>query len=427
MSNGAGTPGTSLVRRPVVAGPGRRPPLDRRLLLLLMAGALIVAGLVAAWLGQRATAQAWSRPGVVWALSPASNTVTIKLTPGAGPSGRQVVADSHLVVSENGTRHLRRTSPAGGKARIPVPPGQRTRLVVVVKGPQSFRRTLTVTVPPRLRVVVSRPGSRGLLIRASSPLRHRPSGPLCGTNTISFPTSAEVAVARSPVRCRARLRLTALDGERAVTPVNIPALPEVPVYDTASPAGQAIYVTVEAGPDPSPQLLNVMRRAHVPVTAFLSVQAAQRNLVYWRAFTGAGGTIGDYTVSTPDLTKLTLSQAYTQWAQARRALGRWFGQAPLIGRPPSGAVNRTVRAAAYQGGLKYLVGWSARVDRNRIRTWNGKGLRPGEIVLLRGTPDLGHQLSTLLAAIQSRHLQPRPLAPASFAGVIPQMHSLTGG
>jgi hypothetical protein len=81
-----------------------------------MAGALIVAGLVAAWLGQRATAQALSRPGVVWALSPASNTVTIKLTPGAGPSGRQVVADSHLVVSENGTRHLRRTSPAGGKA-----------------------------------------------------------------------------------------------------------------------------------------------------------------------------------------------------------------------------------------------------------------------------------------------------------------------
>jgi peptidoglycan/xylan/chitin deacetylase (PgdA/CDA1 family) len=427
MSNGTGTPGTSLVRRPVVAGLGRRPPLDRRLLLLLMAGALIVAGLVAAWLGQRATAQALSRPGVVWALSPASNTVTIKLTPGAGPSGRQVVADSHLVVSENGTRHLRRTSPAGGKARIPVPPGQRTRLVVVVKGPQSFRRTLTVTVPPRLRVVVSRPGSGGLLIRASSPLRHRPSGPLCGTNTISFPASAEVAVARSPVRCRARLRLTALDGERAVTPVNIPALPEVPVYDTASPAGQAIYVTVEAGPDPSPQLLNVMRRAHVPVTAFLSVQAAQRNLVYWRAFTGAGGTIGDYTVTAPDLTKLTLSQAYTQWTQARRALGRWFGQAPLIGRPPSGAVNRTVRAAAYQGGLKYLVGWSARVDRNRIRTWNGKGLRPGEIVLLRWTPDLGHQLSTLLAAIQSRHLQPRPLAPASFAGVIPQMHSLTGG
>ena len=427
MSDGPGTVGTSLVPRPVAARLGRRPPLDRRLAFLLMAGVLVLAGLVAAWLGQRATAQALSRPGIVWSLSPATNTVTIRLTPHAGPSGRQVVAGSHLVVSETGARHLRRTSRDGRKVRIPVPPGKRTRLVVVVKGPQPFRRTLTVTLPARLRVAVSRTGASGLLIRASSPVRHRPSGPLCGTNAISFPAAAEVAVARSPVRCQARLRLTALSGERAVVPVNIPALPAVPLYDTASPAGQAIYITVDAGPAPSPQLLNTMRRAHVPVTAFVSEQAAQRNLLYWRAFTGAGGTIGNYTVSAPDLTKLTLSHAVTQWGRAQGAFGRWFGQAPLVGRPPSGAINRTVRVAAYQGGLKALVGWSAMVNRNRIRTWNGKSLKPGEIVLLRWSPDLGHQLSTLLATVGSRHLHPRPLTPASFAGISPQMHSLAGG
>jgi peptidoglycan/xylan/chitin deacetylase (PgdA/CDA1 family) len=427
MINDAEAAGTSLVPRPVAGRLGRRPPPARRLLLLLMAGALVVAGLIVAWLGQRATAQALSRPGVVWALSPASNTVTVRLTPGAGPSGRQVVADSHLVVSERGTRHLSRTSPNGGMVRIPVPPGRRAHLVIVVKGPQPLRRALTVTVPPRLRAAVSRPGPGGLLIRASSPLRHRPSGPLCGTNTISFPAPAEVAVARSPARCRVRLRLTALDGERAVVPVTIPALPQVPLYDTAGPAGQAIYITVDAGLTPSPQLLDIMRRAHVPVTAFLSEQAARRNLLYWRAFTGAGGMIGDYTVSHPGLTKLTLSQAIAQWGQARRALGRWFGQAPLMGRPPSGAVNRTVRAAAYQAGLKALVGWSATVTRNRIRTGNGKGLAPGEIVLLHWAPDLGRQLGTLLAAIHSRHLHPRPLTPASFAGIMTQMHSPAGG
>jgi hypothetical protein len=74
--------------------------------------------------------------------------------------------------------------------------------------------------------------------------------------------------------------------------------------------------------------------------------------------------------------------------------------------------------------LKALVGWSAMVNRNRIHTWNRKGLAPGEIVLLHWTPDLGHQLSTLLTAIRSRHLHPRPLTAASFAGVIPQAHSL---
>src|SRR5215468_6932817 len=102
MINDAGAPGTSLVPRSVVARLGRRPPAARRLLLLLMAGVLVVTGLVVAWLGQRATAQASARPGVAWTLSLATNTVTVRLTHGAGTSGRQVVADSHLVVWEHG-------------------------------------------------------------------------------------------------------------------------------------------------------------------------------------------------------------------------------------------------------------------------------------------------------------------------------------
>src|SRR5262249_57158507 len=102
----------------------------------------------------------------------------------------------------------------------------------------------------------SRTGSSGSVMRACRPVRHPPTAPLGGTNTMSFRASAEVAVARSPARCRTSLRLTALDGERAVVPVNIPALPQVPLYDTASPAGQAIYITVDAGSPPSPQLLN---------------------------------------------------------------------------------------------------------------------------------------------------------------------------
>jgi len=67
------------------------------------------------------------------------------------------------------------------------------------------------------------------------------------------------------------------------------------------------------------------------------------------------------------------------------------------------------------------------VTRNRIHTWNSKGLKPGEIVLLHWARDLGHQLNTLLAAIKVRHLHPKPLTPASFAGVTPQMHSPASG
>ena len=169
-----------------------------------------------------------------------------------------------------------------------------------------------------------------------------------------------------------------------------------------------------------------MRQTHLPVTAFLIQKAAQENLPYWRAFVAAGGTVGDHTVSHPFLTKLSLGQATVQWGQARRVEGKWFGHTPVLGRPPYGAFDPTVEAAAYRGGLTTLVGWSATADSNGIETWNGKPLEAGEIVLLHWIPGLGAQMVKLLAAIRAQHLVPTPLTPASFAGQVPQQHSLSG-
>ena len=398
----------------------RRPPV------IAVAAALVVVGLIVAWMGQRADAVASGRPRVTWHLSPASNTVTVRLTPGQGPLGRQFLAHSTLTVTEPGKTHLKNPDPGGQMVRVTVPPGRQTQLTVLVKGPQPSRRTLTVIVPPALRITAAHHRASGLLVSASGRLRPRAHGLLCGTDKISFPAPSEVAVAKSPARCQARLRLTAEDGEQAVVRVTVPALPEVPLYSFASPAGRAIYITVDDGWTPSPQVLDIMRRTHLPVTAFLIQQAAQRNLPYWRAFVAAGGTVGDHTVSHPDLTKLSLSQATAQWGQARQVLGRWLGRTLVMGRPPYGAFNLAVQAAAYRGGLKALVGWSAIADRDGIATWNHKGLEAGEIVLLHWVPGLGQQMTKLLKAIHAKHLIPRPLTPASFAGQAPQRHSLGG-
>jgi peptidoglycan/xylan/chitin deacetylase (PgdA/CDA1 family) len=411
--------------RPVPAGRGGRPPSARRIPMLAAAGTLVGVGLVVAWMGQRAEAVAQARPGITYSVSAAANTVTVRLTPGGGLSARHIMASSRIVVAEAGKRRRWRAAPGRGMVRAPVPPGRRTQISVQVLGPEPVTRTLTVTLPPRL-VATVRHTSSGLLIRASSPLRQQPFRPLCSSDRIGFPAPAEVTVARSPAACRARLRLAARDGERATVHVTLSALPEIPFYAFASPAGRAIYITVDDGWTPSSQVLLTMDRTHLPVTAFLIEQAAQRNLLYWRAFAEAGGTIADHTVSHPNLTKLSLSQATAQWAQARLALGRWLGKAPVMGRPPYGAFDPAVAAAAYRAGLKTLVGWSATVTSTGINTWNGKRLEPGEIVLLHWVPGLGQQLAKLLTVIHALHLHPTPLTPASFAGIAPQRHSLSG-
>jgi len=369
-----------------------------------------------------------------WAFSPVSDTVTIRVTSPAGTTGQRVLAQSQLAVSEHAGGHTGRWSAGGGTIRVPVPAGGRTSLVVKLTGPQPLTRTVTVTTPPPLRVVSSGASSGRWLVYTSGPLRPGPAQLLCGTDKVSFVASSQVAVAESAKACPATLRLTGQDGEQLVVPVTIPArstatIPAVSVarlYCFARPAGRAIYITIDDGWTPSAEVLALMHQTYLPITAFLISGAAKEHLSYWKAFVTAGGMIGDHTVSHPRLTTLTRGRATAQWGQARTLLGRWLGQTPVIGRPPYGAFNHRVEVAAARGGLTALAGWSATMSGDRVKTWDGKPLSPGEIVLLHWDPGLGRQLTALLAAIRAQHLNPAPLMPASFAGITPQRHSLSG-
>ncbi len=369
--------------------------------------------------------------GLGWAFSPASNTVTIQLTSPAGTAVRQVAAQSRLTVSEHGGQ---RWSAGGGTIRVPVTAGLRTSLLVQVTGPQRLTRTLTVNAPPAPRIVTAGASAGRWLIYASGPLRPGSSQVLCGTDEVSFPASSQVAVSEGATPCRATLQLTAQNGEQAVVPVTIPARSEAKtraasvarLYSFASPAGGAIYITIDDGSTPSAEVLTLMHQNYLPITAFLIADAAKEHLSYWKEFVAAGGMIGDYTVSHPHLTKLTLDRATVQWSGARTALGRLLGQIPVLGRPPYGSFDHTVEVAAARAGLTALAGWSATMSGNRVETWNGKPLSPGEIVILHWVPGLGHQLAALVAAIRALHLNPKPLTPASFQGMAPQQRSLNG-
>ena len=299
---------------------------------------------------------------------------------------------------------------------------------------QPLTRTLKVSAPRPPRIVASGAGSGRWLVYTSDPLRAGPPQALCGTDQVRLVAPTQLAVSESASACQAQLQLTAQNGEQATLPVTIPALSTTKartvsvakLYCFANPAGRAVYLTIDDGWTPSAEVLALMHQTYLPITAFLIAKATKEHLSYWKAFVAAGGMIGDHTVSHPYLTKLTLGQATAQWGQARTALGRWLGQTPAIGRPPYGAFDRKVEVAAAGAGLTALAGWSATMSGNRIQTWNGKPLRPGEIIILHWVPGLGHQLTVLLAAIRALHLNPTPLTLASFSGIAPQQHSLNG-
>jgi len=414
-------------------GPTARQYRFRRVTAVAMVLALVeLVTLVAGCLSRPEAALVPLHLG--WAFSPVSDTVTIRVTSSAGTTGRRMLAQSQLAVSEPAGGHTGRWSAGGGTIRVPVPAGGRTTLLVRLTGPQPLTRTVTVTTPPPLRVVSSGTSSGRWLVYTSGPLRPGSAQPLCGTDKVSFVAPSQVAVAESAKACRATLRLTGQDGERLAVPLTvlarstatIPAVSVARLYCFARSAGRAIYITIDDGWTPSAEVLDLMHQTYLPITAFLIANAARQNLSYWKAFVAAGGMIGDHTVSHPYLTKLTRRQDTAQWGQDRTLLGRWLGQTPAVGRPPYGAYDHAVEVAAARGGLTALAGWSATMSGDRIETWNGKPLSPGEIVILHWVPGLGHQLTALLAAIRARHLNPTPLTPASFVGIAPQRHSLSG-
>ena len=314
---------------------------------MLVVALLSLVALVAGCLGLSGPASPAPIPlQLRWAFSPASNTVTIRLTPRPGRPTGEVLARSRLAVSEDAD-HLERSAAGGGPVQVPVPAGGRaggwTSLLVHLTGPQPLTRTVTVTAPPSLRIVTSGASSGRWLMYTSSPLRARPPQVLCDTDKVNFPGPSQVEVSESAAVCRAQLQLTAQDGEQAVVPVTIPvrskakvrAVSVAPLYCFANPAGRAIYITIDDGWTPSAQVLDLMHQTYLPITAFLIAEAAQEHLSYWKSFVAAGGMIGDHTVSHPYLTRLTLGRATAQWRQARTAL------AAGCARPRSWRARRT--------------------------------------------------------------------------------------
>ena len=178
-------PPGSPARPPGARPPGSRPPglsssPSRRfppwLVVLVATAALLLVAVGPARAG-RPGAPAGS-PGVACALSLASNTVKIRLIPGAGPSGHRTLARSHLTVIEDGIRYPRSGSGslAGGMIQVPVPAGRQTHLLVQVRGPQPLRRILSVTTPPALRSSGPAAAPAGCSCRCPAPCAERRPG-----------------------------------------------------------------------------------------------------------------------------------------------------------------------------------------------------------------------------------------------------------
>jgi len=168
-------------------------------------------------------------------------------------------------------------------------------------------------------------------------------------------------------------------------------LSAVPAQAAAeSCAAGYVRLTFDDGPHrtATPQILDTLAAHGVRATFFVVGQMAAANPALVRRESWESHLIGNHSWDHPDLTKLDRAQVASELQRTNEVIEQATGTIPTQWRPPYGATNAAVQAAAEDVGLTSMVLWTvdprdwADPPATTVRDRVLRAVRPGSIVLL---------------------------------------------
>jgi peptidoglycan/xylan/chitin deacetylase (PgdA/CDA1 family) len=133
-----------------------------------------------------------------------------------------------------------------------------------------------------------------------------------------------------------------------------------------------VFLTIDDGWVPSQPALRLVRKRHVPVTAFLIDRAWRRDPAYFRALRAAGASLEDHTLTHPPLSDLQLAAQRRQICGAATAAATGLGVRPTLLRPPYGLYDRDPRRAAAACHLTAVVEFPPQ-STAAVSSWSAAG------------------------------------------------------
>ncbi|WP_424212238.1 polysaccharide deacetylase family protein [Streptomyces sp. BI20] len=178
-------------------------------------------------------------------------------------------------------------------------------------------------------------------------------------------------------------------------PLPAPAAPDqVPVVDRIPvPDGRRIvFLTFDDGAEKDPAFLRMAADLKLPISMFLTDSVAGSDYGWFRALRdqGHGSVVNNHTLTHPNLRTLGAEAQKREICGQQDRLAAAFGTRPALFRPPYGNHNADTLRAAKGCGLRAAVLWRASMQIHDLQYAEGKGLRPGDIVLahFRGPAEL---------------------------------------
>lgn len=149
-----------------------------------------------------------------------------------------------------------------------------------------------------------------------------------------------------------------------------------------------VALTFDDGPGPSTlQVVTALSQGGVPGTFFMIGKQVAAYPKLAKAVATGGNEIGNHTWSHLKLTTLSASGVDQQLARANAIIAKDTGQRVSLLRPPYGAMNPAVHAAARKAGLAMALwnvdtlDWKTRSTERTVAAALG-GAKPGSIILM---------------------------------------------
>lgn len=189
-------------------------------------------------------------------------------------------------------------------------------------------------------------------------------------------------------------------------PVRVPPGPLAGWYSRIPTSQPVAFITIDDGWTKLPVAPELVAAAHVPVTAFLTIDAIRDDPGYFRDLQAAGAVIEAHTVSHPEMRGMPYPAQRAQACGSADQLAAWYGRRPVLFRPPYGDEDATTLRAVRDCGMPAAFFWTETVRNGTVYYQTGHRVQPGDIILMHFRPTFPADFLAALAAIHDAGLTP---------------------
>jgi peptidoglycan/xylan/chitin deacetylase (PgdA/CDA1 family) len=166
------------------------------------------------------------------------------------------------------------------------------------------------------------------------------------------------------------------------------------------------FLTIDDGWVKRPEALALFKRADIPVTLFLTINAIKDNPGYFQQLRGAGAVIEAHTVTHTKLKGQSYDFQKREVCGSADQLQQLYGRRPVLFRPPFGEKDDTTLKVVRDCGMRAAFFWKETVDLGVVRYQSGSTVQRGDILLMHFRERFVDDFIAALQAIKAAGLTP---------------------